>query len=88
MAKMHRDVEFWVVDEVDTSTFRAFDKAAGYAVLRAMQYGCASIDTLVYSKAGAYWLGGDDGVVQYLEDPDASVFERLEIHVNNVGRIR
>ncbi len=32
-------------------------------------------------------MGGEDAVERYLEDPDASVFERYEIRVNNVGRV-
>lgn len=46
------------------------------------------LDILVHSEAGARWVGGDDAVKRYREDPDASVFERYQIRgANFQGRV-
>jgi len=87
-AKTHKDVEFAVDDaEGRERIFRTFDEAAGFAVGMAASQGETHIDVLIWSKAGARFYGGDEAVDWYEEDPEASVFERLEITVNNVGRI-
>jgi hypothetical protein len=46
-----------------------------------------NLDVLIQREAGAQWFGGDDAVEQYRDDPDASVFRRLEIKVNDMGRV-
>lgn len=87
--KKHKDVEFEVSGKgFSRRVFDTFDEAAGYAV-GASQYHeeNVTLDVLVYSRAGAKWWLGDDGVEIYNEDPDASVFERLEVDVVNRGRI-
>lgn len=38
----------------------------------------SSVDVLVWTEAGARWYGGDDAIERYREDPEASVFERIE----------
>lgn len=86
--KSHRDVEFAVDDASGQERiFKTWDEAAGFALAIATGSGTSQIDMLVYSEAGARWAQGDDGVEQYLEDPEASVFERYEIKVNPVGRV-
>jgi hypothetical protein len=80
----HDDVDF----VVDGTMFKKFDDAAQFAVHKAWSDGEATIDVLVWSRKGARWLGGDSAVKEYDEDPDASVFNRLEITVNDLGRIR
>lgn len=86
--KQHKDVEFAVNDgSGHQRTFKNYDEAAGFAVSMAMSRGSSKLDILVYSKAGAKHVGGSDGVTSYNEDPDASVFERIEIKVNHVGRV-
>ena len=65
----------------------AGDKAILQAFHWALSSGSATLDTLVSSKAGARAHGGDAAVEQYLEDPQASVFERVEIKVNYVGKV-
>lgn len=88
-AKTHKDVEFAVDDAGGNQRiFKKFDEAAGFAVsIAATGRENVNIDVLIWSKAGARAYGGDDAVEQYNEDPEASVFERLEIKVNYVGRI-
>lgn len=83
-SKKHKDVEFAVGDKyVDT-----FNEAAGLAVVRSAATGTtAFVDVLVSSKAGARWLMGDDGVEQYEEDPEASVFERVAVKAEYQGRV-
>lgn len=53
----------------------------------AMNSGSSRLDVMIYSEAGAKAYGGDDAVEAYLEDPDASVFERFEFKCNAVGRV-
>lgn len=69
-------------------TFRTFEDAAVFAVGLAISNGArVFIDVLVYTPAGARWWAGDDAVERWHDDPDASVFERIEIRANNLGRI-
>ena len=83
----HRDVEF-IVSAGDTEqTFRGFDKALMHAFSVALAEGEATIDVLVYSEEGAHAFGGDDAVEEYQEDPEASIFRRFEIRVNDAGRV-
>lgn len=82
--RTHRDVEFHVGADV----FRTFGEAAVFAVVMAERFGRAeTIDVVVWSKAGARWLGGDHGAEQYDEDPEASVFERIVVRAVSQGRV-
>lgn len=84
----HPDVDFAVDDASGREhVFKTFDEAAGFALSMAASGVEANLDILIHSEEGAEWYGGDDAVEQYNEDPEASIFERLEITVNNVGRI-
>lgn len=87
--KSHRDVEFAVDDASGNQrTFKYFDEAAGFAVaIAASGKERVYLDVLIWSKSGAKAYGGEEGVEQYEEDPDASVFERIEIRVNAMGRV-
>ena len=89
MIGKHKSVEFATTDlGGQEQTFKTFDEAAGLAVSVAASSGRkVHIDVLVYSAAGARWWGGDYAVEDYMEDPDASVFARIEIKANVVGRI-
>lgn len=87
-SKKHKDVDYAVDDASGKEhTFKTFDEAASYALSVAISTGSAKLDVLIYSTWGAKFYGGDDAVEQYKEDPEASVFERFEISVNNVGRV-
>jgi len=88
MAQTHKDVEYAVDDASGKErVFKKFDEAAGFALAMAVSRGSSNLDVLIHSKWGAKFYGGDDAFEQYKEDPDASVFERFEIRVNNVGRV-
>jgi hypothetical protein len=88
MARTHKDVEFAVDDASgEEHVFKTFDEAAGFALSIAVARGESALDVLIWSRAGASWYVGDDAVERYNEDPDASVFERFEIRVNNVGMV-
>ncbi len=88
MSTKHKDVEYAVNDcSGKERIFTKFDEAAGFAVSVGASGRETHIDVLVYSKAGAKAWGGDDAVESYLEDPDASAFERIEIKVNPIGRV-
>lgn len=87
--RTHKDVEFSVEDgQGRERIFKTFDEAAGFAVsMAATGRPDVYLDVLVWSRAGAKAYGGDWGVEQYDEDPEASVFERLVIQADNQGRI-
>lgn len=81
--RKHKDVEFHVLDRV----FGTFDEAAGVAVMAALESDKVDVDVVVWSAKGAEWLGGDDAREQYEEDSEASVFERIVISANSLGRV-
>lgn len=84
----HPDVEY-AVDDVEglEHIFKEFNEAAGFALVLALHGRPVNLDVLIQREAGAQWFGGDDAVEQYRDDPDASVFRRLEIKVNDMGRV-
>lgn len=84
---VHPHVEYAVDVNGHEGIFPSFDAAAVQAVQEAMRSGEAVIDVLVYSEEGAKHVGGDDAVKQYLDDPDASVFQRYELKINLAGRV-
>jgi hypothetical protein len=86
--RKHKDVEYAVDDASGKERiFKTFDEAAAFALSVAISRGESTLDVLIHSTWGAKFYGGDDAVEQYKEDPEASVFERFEIRVNNVGRV-
>lgn len=89
MAKTHKDLDYAVDDASGKERiFKTFDEAAGFAVAMALSgKDRVNLDVLIWSKWGAKFYGGDDAFERYKEDPEASVFERFEISVNNVGRV-
>lgn len=82
----HPDVGYEISD-VSGKHYGAFAEAAADALQHAIANGSATLDVVIWSEEGARWFGGDDAVEQYREDPEASVFERLEISANSLGRI-
>lgn len=91
-ASTHKDVEYMVEDPSRPGTemyFKKADEAAGNAIGRAMSHGGeVYIDVLVSSRAGAKWYRGTyEGEEEYDEDPDASVFERIIVRAESIGRV-
>ena len=89
-AKSHKEVEFHV-DVADGSTriFKTFDEAAGLAIAVSASNGkSVNIDVVIFGEHGAKWYGGDDGLEQFLEDPDASVYDRIVVTADSQGRVR
>lgn len=89
-AQSHKDVEYRVNDASGKPRyFKSSNEAAGFAVSIAMAHGQdVNIDVLVHSPAGARWYrGSSDGVDEYNEDPEASVFDRIVVRAESVGRI-
>ena len=87
--RTHKDIEFAVDDASGRQrTFKTWDEAAGFATSLAASGRDVNLDVLAYSRAGARAFMGDEGAEMYDEDPDASVFERLQITVNPRGRVR
>jgi hypothetical protein len=89
MSQAHKDFEFSVEDDSGRERiFKKFNEAAGFAVGMAVsQEKDVNLDVLCWTKAGARAWGGDCGVEQYNEDPEASVFERFVIRAKSVGRV-
>lgn len=87
--RAHPEVEFAVPDPHGGRDFYThdFDEAVTAATTNAFGVGSSIIDVIIWDESGARWYGGDDAVEQYREDPDASVFERIEIKVNFMGRV-
>ena len=83
--KSHKDVEFFVADK---EAVRTFAEAAQNAIAESASTGQpVTIDVVVWSRAGAKWWAGDEGVEQYKDDPEASVFERIVVQAQSQGRI-
>lgn len=85
--KNHPDVEYQIGSDHHRRVLNSFQEAAALALRIGMSQGKANIDVIIWSEKGAKHYGGDDALERYREDPDASVFERFEISVNNVGRV-
>jgi hypothetical protein len=86
---VHEDVEFAVDDAAGMeNVFKTFPEAAAFAMdVASRTWAPVYLDVLVWSEEGAAALYGDEGVERFQSDPEASVFERLEIKVNNMGMI-
>lgn len=88
MPKGHKDLEFAVDDASGKQrTFKTFAEACGFAVVMAMHKGRANLDVLCWSRAAAVKFMGEEGGEWYDEDPDASVFQRIQIRADNQGRV-
>ena len=88
MAKTHKDVEFHVDGPNETTdVFDTIDEAAVKAFQRAFSSGKCVIDIVVMSAKGARWLEGEDGVAHYKDDPEASVYRRIVVKVDDQGRV-
>jgi hypothetical protein len=87
--KSHKAVDFAVDDASGNERiFKTFDEAAGFATSLSASTGAPwNVDVLVWDEGGADWYGGDDAVEMYLEDPEASVFERIVIRADSAGRV-
>lgn len=88
--RVHKDVEFHVDHPITggTQVFKRLDEACLEAVVIAASQGrTVHIDVVVWSRAGAVWFGGSDGGDRYDEDPEASVFERIKVKADSLGRV-
>ena len=87
--KTHKDLEFAVIDHAGSQrTFKKFPEACVFAVSLATERGATIyLDVLAWSVGAARVWAGDYGVKQYKEDPDASVFDRIEIKASVIGRV-
>ncbi len=83
----HSEVEYVVEADRAERAYQTFDEALVYAFSVALSAGHARIDVLVYGEEGAEAFGGDEAVEAYREDPDASVFRRFELQVEDIGRV-
>jgi hypothetical protein len=83
----HRDVEYSIKLGHKEVVFETLDDAAPYVLSAALAEGRAHLDVLVHSADGAAWYGGDEAVALYQDDPEASVFERIEVRASSQGRI-
>ncbi len=83
----HQDLEYVVSVRGAERAYPTIDEALIQAFSVALSEGTACLDVLVYSEEGAETFGGDDAIEEYKEDPDASVFRRFEIKVQDLGRV-
>ncbi len=82
------DLEFHVNVDSGTTIYKAFEQAIAMAVSYSLSNNVkAYVDVVVWSKQAAHDWAGDNGVTQYQEDPDASVFERIGVRVTLEGQI-
>ena len=87
-AKSHKDVEFHVPDTTGhTKVFKTWAEAVVFDVGVSLSGRGTEVDVVVYSKAGARWFEGEYGVEQYNEDPEATVYKRVRITADDLGRI-
>lgn len=101
-ARKHKDVEFMIENFGEGfvqrenwymvrghAYFQTSADAVEHAVAKSMSRGGEPVfvDVLISSRAGAAWYGGDWAEEQYDEDPETSVFERIEIRATSHGRI-
>ena len=70
--------------------FDTFAEAAVHAISVSATHGNAKvlIDVIISSQSAARWWGGDEAVWRFKEDPDASVFERIEVRASALGGLR
>ena len=78
-----KDVEYHIGSKIHEHWAKAMLSAS----MQAIAGGSCNLDVVIYSEEGARLYGGDDAAERYLEDPEASVFERFEVRVNCVGRV-
>jgi hypothetical protein len=86
-SETHPDVEYAVGAAGVERVYPSFDEALSSAFSVALSAGRTNLDVLVYSEEGAEVFGGDSAVEEYREDPEASVFRRFEIRVQDMGRV-
>lgn len=86
-SEQHPDVEYVVDVQGHQRIYTTFEEALAMAFSMALSAGKSNLDVLVYSEDGAEVFGGDSAIEDYREDPDASVFRRFEISVNDIGRL-
>lgn len=89
-SRSHKDVEFAVDNyQGEQQIFKKSGDAALFALEKSISRGGepVNVDVLVYSRAGAKWYRGMSGEEEYDEDPEASVFERITIRAEAIGRV-
>jgi hypothetical protein len=86
-SERHRDVEFSITLGHKEVVFETLDEAAPYVLSAALADGRAFLDVLVHSEEGAAWYGGDEARELYEDDPEASMFERIEVRASSLGRV-
>lgn len=90
MAKTtHKDLEFAVTDAGgQQKTFKHVKDAILLAAnVSMMTERPCHVDVLTWSRGAARHWAGDEGAESYDDDPDASVFERLEIQFKSLGKV-
>ncbi len=84
----HPDVEYMVDYGGRERAYGSFDEALSHAFSIALSSGSTvRLDVVVYSEEGAEAFGGEDAAEEYRDDPETSVFRRLELTVRDLGRV-
>ena len=83
-----KDLEFHVDLNGSTRIIKTFEKAVETALIHSIGTGEAvNVDVVAWSEAAARAFGGESGVESYREDPEASVFHRIAVRGEDLGRI-
>ena len=87
--KSHPDVEFQTSGLGGRDVvFREFDEAVVFAVHTSLGDGTwTGVYIIIRSEAGARWWGGEPALEQYRSDPEASVFEKINVKATSEGMI-
>jgi hypothetical protein len=72
----------------ETVVLKDFDRAIVIAFTVAINSGRPCfIDVICHSEREAEAWGGEDAAERYKSDPEASVFERIEINAKSLGMV-
>ena len=74
--------------EIKDRSFSTFGDAAEFAIAHSASTGeKVEIDVIALSRSAAKAWGGNHGVEEYDEDPEASVHDRIVVQAKSLGRI-
>lgn len=88
MPRKIKNLEFHVDLHGSTRIFDSFEKAVETAAIHSIGEGHpVNVDVVAQTERAARAFGGEAGVESYREDPDASVFHRITIQAEDLGRV-
>ena len=83
-----KDLEFHIDIHGSTTILDDFPRAIELAAILSIGSGePVNVDVVCWSEKAAHHFGGESGVEDYLEDPDASVHKRISVKAEDLGRV-